>query len=118
MDIVNKTQKSFWVSVIPGFNDLGVRPAQNHPVIPRGSATTFSEFLRSVKPLLKRQSLPLKVLVVTSWNEWHEDTQIEPTIFISDPTQKPAELTRGNWYYGYGTQYLDTLAAFKQQFNN
>lgn len=118
MDIVNKAQKSFWVCVIPGFNDLGVRPAEYHPVIPRGSAATFSEFLRSVKAVLKRQTLPLKFLVVTSWNEWHEDTQIEPTVVLSEPTQKPADLTRGNWYYGYGAQYLDTLAVFKREFNN
>ena len=67
--------------------------------------------------ILKKQTIPLKVLVVTSWNEWHEDTQIEPTTDIPTPTQLPTTLTRGNWYYGYGTQHLDTLNIFKQSFN-
>ncbi len=117
MTLANSASKSFWVDVIPGFNDLGVRPEAQHPVIGRRDTSTFLGMLAAAGPVLKRQAVPLKVLVVTSWNEWHEDTQIEPTIVATTPTQNPFELTRGNWYVGYGTHYLNILKNFKTDFN-
>lgn len=116
MSNANAGGKSFWVDVIPGFNDLGVRKDAQHPVIPRRDTTTFLSFLNAVKPVLKAQTVPLKVLVITSWNEWHEDTQIEPTVVTAVPTQLPTDLTKGFWYDGYGTRYLDLLASFKNSF--
>jgi len=116
MTTANARGKSFWLDVLPGFNDLGVRKDVQHPVIPRRDTTTFASFLAAVKPVLKSQTVPLKVLVITSWNEWHEDTQIEPTIVTTVPTQLPADLTKGFWYDGYGTHYLDLLASFKNGF--
>jgi glycoprotein endo-alpha-1,2-mannosidase len=117
MTSMNALGKSFWVDVIPGFNDWGVRPEVAHPVIPRGlKSETWSMMLQAAKVILEKQVVPLKVLVVTSWNEWHEDTQMEPTIDAATPTQLPTTLTRGNWYYGYGTQNLDTLSVFKINF--
>lgn len=116
MTTANAQGKSFWLDVIPGFNDLGVRKEAQHPVIPRRDTATFVSFLDAVKPVLKQQTVPLKVLVITSWNEWHEDTQIEPTIVTTVPTQQPTDLTKGFWYDGYGSHYLDILASFKNAF--
>jgi glycoprotein endo-alpha-1,2-mannosidase len=118
MTSINALGKSFWVDVIPGFNDWGMRPEAAHPVIPRGTRSeTWPAMLQAAKVILKKQIVPLKVLVVTSWNEWHEDTEIEPTTVVPTATQQPTNLTRGNWYYGYGTQLLDTLSVFKQSYN-
>lgn len=48
------------------------------------------------------------IVVVNSWNEWHEDTQIEP-VAVGEETVKPWYLTQGYVYQGYGEQYLDIL---------
>jgi hypothetical protein len=53
------------------------------------------------------------MVLVTSWNEWHEDTQIEP-IKEAPPTsvdESPTSTyyTGGLSYEGYGTRYLDIL---------
>ena len=46
-------------------------------------------------------------MIVNSFNEWHEDTQIEPA--VGDTTNVPFDHTQGLHYEGYGTRYLDIL---------
>lgn len=77
---------AFVPDVIPGFDDTAVRPEAGNPVIERGPER-FREFVDGVDPL---RDDDLGMTFVTSFNEWHEDTQIEP-----------AE--------GYGTDYLEAL---------
>jgi hypothetical protein len=79
---------AFVPDVIPGFDDTAVRPEAEHPVIER-RPERFREFVEGVDPL---RDDDLGMLFVTSFNEWHEDTQIEP-----------AE--------GYGTAYLEALSS-------
>lgn len=45
--------------------------------------------------------------MVNSFNEWHEDTQIEPAQGTS--TSLPETLTHGIEYDGYGELYLNIL---------
>jgi glycoprotein endo-alpha-1,2-mannosidase len=114
----NSLGMGLWVDVIPGFNDLGVRKEENHPVIERKNGGTFDAMLRMAGSVLSGQTLPLKVLVVTSFNEWHEDTQIEPTVVTSEATKDPAEVTGGFGYIGYGTRHLDAVAEFARTFGH
>ena len=55
----------------------------------------------------------LSLLAVTSWNEWNEDTQIEPTALGSQLTTGPFELTQGYAYQPYGFSLLELLRRFK-----
>lgn len=45
--------------------------------------------------------------MVNSFNEWHEDTQIEPA--RGETTDLPEDITHGIEYHGYGELYLDIL---------
>ncbi len=80
----------FIPTVSPGFNDSAVR--SGHPAAPRyetdvpGSqeGSLFSDELK-VAALPNLDPAADNILMVNSFNEWHEDTQIEPTN-IAAPT--------------------------------
>lgn len=64
----------FVPGVIPGFDDKAVRPNENHPPIPRNP----NLFARQLEMAFDLTDPQLGLLMITSWNEWHEDTEIEP----------------------------------------
>lgn len=65
---------AFVPDALPGFDDSLVRPEANHPPIPR-SVGLFESQLDIALSMLDPQ---IKMFMITSWNEWHEDTSIEP----------------------------------------
>jgi hypothetical protein len=106
-------------SVIPGYNDLGLASRAGHPPIPRQWApgepegSFLARFLDQVAIPAVDPRLPM--VLVTSWNEWNEDTAVEP-IATAPPTaddDSPSahDLTAGGAYAGYGSTYLDVIAA-------
>ena len=103
----------------PGFNDKGVR--DGHDGAPRyfeDESTSvegdlFRSMLRDVV-VPKVDPLAENILMVTSFNEWHEDTQIEPTIGTVgttnvDDSASGSDYTQGDYYTDYGYLYLDIL---------
>ncbi|MHC4536179.1 MAG: LamG-like jellyroll fold domain-containing protein [Planctomycetota bacterium] len=104
----------------PGFNDRYIRGGH------RGAPRYFEDEPASVEGDLFRAMLrdvvvpkvdPLaqNILMVTSFNEWHEDTQIEPTMGIAGKTNKDdsasgSEYTQSDYYTDYGYLYLDILS--------
>jgi len=110
----------FVPGLAPGYNDKAVRPG-NAPSPrylvdaqygPNAQGSTLSEMLdRVVLPHTDPDILDL--LLVNSFNEWHEDTQIEPTIISprtnTDDTPSGTGYTAGYHYEGYGNLYLDIL---------
>lgn len=103
---------------MPGYNDRAARLESDHYVIPRAwsqgaeEGSFFAEWLRQVALPLVDPRLPM--LLVTSWNEWNEDTAIEPTApappTVSDVSPSGRAYTQGFAYSGYGTRYLEILA--------
>lgn len=98
-------------AVSPGYNDRGVRPEMNHPPLSRqltensAPGSLFAYQLSKAKVLV--DPLVDNLLVVNSFNEWHEDTQIEPT--MGERTNLPLNRTEGVYYEGYGELYLNLL---------
>lgn len=103
----------------PGFNDRGVRTGHS------GAPRYFEDNLQSREGDLFRTMLrdvvvpkvdPLveNILMVTSFNEWHEDTQIEPTAGTAGRTSQDDSdtgdyYTQGDHYSDYGHLYLQIL---------
>jgi glycoprotein endo-alpha-1,2-mannosidase len=109
----------FIPAVSPGFNDTGVR--NGHPPAPRyltdvpgaGEGSLFArELTQAALPNIDAKAG--SILMASTFNEWHEDTQIEP-VAIAPPTTKDDSgmqmLTHGYSYPGYGDLYLDELRS-------
>jgi glycoprotein endo-alpha-1,2-mannosidase len=98
-------------SVSPGFNDRGVRLQVDHAALARrlspndSHGSLFRESLRQALKLVQESASNL--LLVNSFNEWHEDSQIEPV--SGEGTSDPVLYTQGIEYVGYGELYLDIL---------
>ena len=112
-------------TVIPGYNDRGVRPRLNHYAIPRqwsaGSAegSLFSElFDRVAFPNLDSR---IPMVLITSWNEWNEDTAIEPAApappTARDNSPDGVRFTEGYQYVGFDLTYLNVVAEKKRSYS-
>lgn len=116
--MARKQGVDFFPSVTPGFNDTAVR--DGHAPLSRKiseEAPYGSLFKALLKNARKLQSgNEHSYIMITSWNEWHEDTQIEPVGEAAptarDNSQSGDAFTNGLEYEGYGTRYLDILNSF------
>ncbi len=99
----------------PGFNDTGVRdghtPLSRKLTASDEFGSLFRAMIEKAVTLVDRETDYL--FVVTSWNEWHEDTQIEPVAVAAATSEDDSEsgeaYTAGLEYEGYGMLYLDIL---------
>ena len=99
----------------PGFNDKCVRDGHN-PLSRKLTANQeFGSLFRAMVNEAKNHvdGALGNILMVTSWNEWHEDTQIEPVRLMvqtsTDDSQSGSDYTTGLSYEGYGERYLQIL---------
>jgi hypothetical protein len=118
--LVDNAGADFIPGLTPGYNDTAVRDGHapspryltNAGYGPTTQGSTMSEMLdRVVLPHLDADVNDL--ILVNSFNEWHEDTQIEPTIVApatnTDDTPSGHDFTANFYYEGYGNLYLDIL---------
>jgi glycoprotein endo-alpha-1,2-mannosidase len=107
-EVARYRNKAFIPNAMPGFNDQGVRPEARHYIIPNQQlagnhhTSTFRAMLEVAKA---HTSNPLHMITITSFNEWHEDTQIEPTI-APETLDKPGQQFGGYLYEPYHFDYL------------
>ena len=104
----------FIPNVIPGYNDRPLRIRRDHYVIPRlwekdgAPGSLFSVLFDRLG--LKYADPDLPIIMITSWNEWNEDTAIEP-LTPAPPTTRDISksgtlFTEGYPYSGFGETYL------------
>jgi hypothetical protein len=107
----------FVPGILPGYNDRGIRRRLGHYAIPRQTEEGASEgsfLVESFECLARPFADPgLNLVLLTSWNEWNEDTAIEPlkSALPTAQDQSPSgiEFTQGFAYSGHGTDYLEIL---------
>jgi hypothetical protein len=102
--------------VAPGFNDRGFRLLTNHPAEPRqwvpgnGPASTLDHLFRCVAIPELDPALPM--VMVTSWDDWNEDTAVEPIGGVptrADDSPGGDSFTQGYTYGGEGRAAVRTL---------
>jgi hypothetical protein len=101
---------------LPGFDSQAIRPGSDEWVLPRalGPASPQDSLFAATLALAGTLVDPsLRLLTVTSWNEWYEDTQIEPTADCPPLTAGPSALTQGYSFAPYGFSLLELLQEFK-----
>jgi glycoprotein endo-alpha-1,2-mannosidase len=117
--IANSVGRAFVPAVAPGYNDTAERPG--HPGTPRYFVDQpDSKEGDLFRAMIRRAALPYldercgRLLMVTSFNEWYEDSQIEATAGDAgttaiDNSDSKSQFTGGDRYTDYGPLYLDIL---------
>lgn len=114
-DLAESVDVAFIPGTAPGFNDKGVRDGHNPLSRKLTADQEFGTLFRAMVVEAKKHvdySLG-NMIMVTSWNEWHEDTQIEPVEVMpptnTDDSPSGNDYTIGFSYEGYGNRYLEIL---------
>lgn len=88
-----KTGIALIPTVIPKYNDRGVRGAVDHYAYPPVSTKPYHDvqdarigllFKKNIEAQLRWVSAEINMLNINSWNEWFEDTSIEPVGFFPE----------------------------------
>ncbi|MCH9022834.1 MAG: glycoside hydrolase family 99-like domain-containing protein [Planctomycetes bacterium] len=121
----NRVGTAFIPTVAPGYNDTAVR--KGHP--PRARYFTDSKNPKEgglFRAMIDQVALPNldarcgHIMMVNSFNEWYEDTQIEATsghapASHTDDSESGTDFSGGDRYVDYGYLYLDILRNAQQK---
>jgi hypothetical protein len=111
----NNENCDFIPSISPGFNKAGYDANLPYGPMSRrlnSAASEGSLFKALLTNALKLVDNDIGILMINSFNEWHEDTHIECVGTGPTPTNLPTNLTRGLVYEAYGSLYLDIVKSY------
>jgi hypothetical protein len=125
-DVANNQGCGFIPSVTPGFNNLVNKNLIEISYGPMSRRLTEKDKEGSLFGALLQNAMTLvdpnvNILMITSFNEYHEDSQIEPVKLAIDDehdgsvcntTREPKRFTRGLEYEAYGTTYLELVKQY------
>jgi glycoprotein endo-alpha-1,2-mannosidase len=116
----NQVGTAFIPAVSPGFNDTVIR--NGHPVMPRrfkdqgegADGDVFRDMI-AIAAIPNLDPRCGRLMMVTSFNEWYEDSQIEATVgnqpsTAYDLSSSKSKFTAEAQYEDYGNRYLEILA--------
>ena len=103
----------FVPNAMPGYNDRGVRLSEDHYVIPRRlgpNSPPASLFARSIELAQRFVDPALPMVTITSFNEWHEWTQVEPARRGErSPSSSASPYTQDFPHDPYTFEYLEVV---------
>jgi hypothetical protein len=110
----NAAGVGFVPSASPGFNDSATRsghPAAERYLPGQAEGSLFDQMLQQAT-LPTVDPSAANMMMITSFNEWHEDTQIEPTNVAPATSLDTGSgiYAQGKNWAGYGNLYLDILS--------
>lgn len=105
-----------WPTISPGYNDTAVRGG-NVPLSRNLKGYDKGSLLKAhLKHMEDKSDQSHHRYFINSWNEWHEDTQIEPVVQTtgSDETHAVPDInTFGITYEPYDKKYLNILGNYQ-----
>ena len=113
--LAHEAGTAFVPAVTPGVNDKGVRDGHQATSRKLDSDAEYGSLFRAMlaQAIHHTDVSTGNMLLVTSWNEWHEDTQIEPVVEAPptavDDSDSGKAFSEGLSYEGYGERYIDIL---------
>lgn len=115
--LAHEAGAAFVPAATPGFNDKGVRGGHEATSRKLHSDAEYGSLFRAMleQAVAHTDDATGNMLLITSWNEWHEDTQIEPIVEAPptavDDSESGEAFSEGLPYEGYGERYLEILRA-------
>ncbi|MGB9741300.1 MAG: glycoside hydrolase family 99-like domain-containing protein [Candidatus Bathyarchaeia archaeon] len=79
-ELANTNGFKFILNAYPGFNNTNCTGVTNPVALPTNE-TAFREMLTTAKNYVDND---LKIIMITSWNEWLEGTAIEPSMELGE----------------------------------
>ena len=89
-EYTNAKQVSFIPNIMPGYNDRNLK-ALDRPILERKEGEFYEDFWKTAG---KFSDLSPRIVLITSFNEWHEGTEIEPSKEYGDKYLKLTKLLK------------------------